>query len=125
MNKRHTFHHHSNHEHFRHGRLPFSPLVRTIISAIALKMLKKQEMHGYQLAEEISKFVGRKMPKPMIYSLLKRLEHENFVVSRWDMPESGPAKRIYRITDLGVQALERKLKSVMQLKELLEKILEE
>ncbi|RLE65521.1 MAG: hypothetical protein DRJ47_04940 [Thermoprotei archaeon] len=89
-----------------------------------LKVLSEKPTHGYQLAEEISKKLGKEVPRPMIYNILKHLEERGFATSKWEFGESGPARKIYYITEEGQEALKRKIERIRKFKELLEKILE-
>jgi PadR family transcriptional regulator, regulatory protein PadR len=49
-----------------------------------------------------------------MYRLLRSMEEEGLVTSSWETPESGPSKRVYAITDLGLEALELMAHSLSQ-----------
>jgi DNA-binding PadR family transcriptional regulator len=42
-----------------------------------------------------------------IYRLLRGLEDQGFVESTWQTAESGPSRRVYTMTERGVDALEQ------------------
>jgi DNA-binding PadR family transcriptional regulator len=42
-----------------------------------------------------------------IYRALHALEKDGMVTRRWDIPEAGPARLIYTITEAGVAYLQR------------------
>ncbi len=61
----------------------------------------------------------------MVYGLLRRLERHGFIYSRWSVEESGPARRIYRITEEGLDYLEDSLGRLKRVKSLIECLLSE
>ena len=72
-----------------------------------LLRIAKKPMHGYELLEDLEK-----MPHPGapdtggLYRMLRNMEEEGLLQSSWDTGESGPARRIYRITEKGMVNLE-------------------
>lgn len=63
--------------------------------------------YGYELIQNIQKFgfVEGQAPPGMIYRHLHQLEGDGLVFSEWDTEASGPAKRMYRLTDEGKETL--------------------
>lgn len=63
--------------------------------------------YGYELIQNIQQFgfVEGEAPPGMIYRHLRQLEQDGLVVSEWKTEDSGPAKRIYRLTDEGREVL--------------------
>ncbi len=110
-----------NKHHEKHLR-PKTPFFG-IMPLVILKVLSSRSMHGYQLAEELTRIFGREIPKPLVYVTLKRLEERGLVVSRWEMGESGLPRRIYQITDKGTNVLDRGLKRVEKFKRVLDFLL--
>ena len=122
-------HHEEHHLHLPHERLPH-PHKRGIlppffISAAILKIISKNPMHGYQIAEEISKMLGKEIPKPIVYITLKKLESFGFVVSKWEMREKGPARKVYYITEEGLMILKNYLNLLKKVKAFIDKLLKE
>lgn len=72
-----------------------------------LLILKGKDSHGYELIEKISEFRFHDSPPDVgaIYRTLRNMEKEGWVKSKWNTKESGPAKRIYRITPQGEEIL--------------------
>ena len=67
-------------------------------------------LHGYiivQLAAASPMFGGKKPDATGIYRALKRMEENELVISEWETPEEGSAKRIFTITEKGRQCLRR------------------
>ncbi len=63
--------------------------------------------HGYQLAEEANQLgLAETIIEPAaVYRCLRALEADGCVVSDWDTTGSGPARRVYRLTEIGMQRL--------------------
>lgn len=72
------------------------------LPAFLLLFLAEGPAHGGALLSTLQE----RLPVPRVdsgavYRVLQDLEKEGAVVSRWDTAESGPAKRIYTITEKG------------------------
>ena len=69
--------------------------------------LKIKPSYGYELINNIQKFgfVQGQAPPGMIYRHLRGLEADGLVQSEWHTEGSGPARRIYRLTPEGDEAL--------------------
>jgi poly-beta-hydroxybutyrate-responsive repressor len=69
--------------------------------------LKIKASYGYELIQEISRFgfVEGAAPPGMIYRHLRDLEENGMVASEWETEGTGPAKRVYQLTDEGEKAL--------------------
>ncbi|MCE5335662.1 MAG: PadR family transcriptional regulator [Desulfobacteraceae bacterium] len=63
--------------------------------------------YGYQLIQNLQDFgfVEGQAPPGMIYRHLRQLEEDGLVLSEWMMEETGPAKRMYQLTDEGREML--------------------
>ncbi len=71
---------------------------------LLLELAKKQS-HGYELIELLSQ-EGGAVPDPgNFYRILRMLEEEGLVCSTWDTQNAGPARRVYELTDQGVEYL--------------------
>jgi poly-beta-hydroxybutyrate-responsive repressor len=69
--------------------------------------LLRKESYGYELIQNIQKFgfVEGNAPPGMIYRHLRQLEQDGLVLSTWETEGSGPAKRVYTLTDEGKELL--------------------
>uniref|UniRef100_A0A7V3RE36 PadR family transcriptional regulator n=1 Tax=Mesoaciditoga lauensis TaxID=1495039 RepID=A0A7V3RE36_9BACT len=77
------------------------------IGPFLLLALYQEPSYGYELMERLKNF-GFEMYMPdqtAIYKMLRSMEEKGFVSSRWDTEGSGPAKRMYDVTALGVELL--------------------
>ena len=72
-----------------------------------LLALKQKPSYGYELISVIPQFgfVEGQAPPGMIYRHLRDLEENGLVSSAWETDGSGPAKRVYQLTNEGVQVL--------------------
>jgi PadR family transcriptional regulator PadR len=63
--------------------------------------------YGYQLIQNIQNFgfVEGHAPPGMIYRHLRQLEEDGLVSSEWKTEETGPAKRMYQLTQEGREML--------------------
>jgi len=81
-----------------------------LIQPAILAVLAEEPSHGYRVAERIGEmpnFGGVKPDVSGIYRFLKSMESKGLVVSSWDMPGKGHAKRLYEITTAGEACLAR------------------
>ena len=67
-------------------------------------------MHGYQLMEDLNR---RGYVKPgtleagTVYTMLRRMERGGLLTSEWEDKESGPDRRVYKVTPEGEELLVR------------------
>jgi PadR family transcriptional regulator len=70
-----------------------------------LKALQTKESYGYEIAKALKQDRGS-AHTGYLYGVLGEMEKEGLIESEWKKSESGPPKKIYRITALGSQSLE-------------------
>lgn len=82
---------------------------------LVLGLLMSQSQHGYQINDFIERNLGRvsNMKKATAYSILKRLEKEEKVVSTVSQDGNRPAKQIYTITELGERSFLTLLRKIL------------
>jgi PadR family transcriptional regulator PadR len=68
-----------------------------------LLLLHCDEIHGYELPASLRPFGFAANPVDLstIYRLLRNLENEGLVTSHWHISNTGPARRLYRLTAEG------------------------
>lgn len=82
---------------------PGGARVRGLVHSWLLLHLARGPAHGYELLERLG---DEEAPDPgFLYRALRSLEEEGLVQSSWDTAGSGPARRVYAITDLGLDYL--------------------
>jgi PadR family transcriptional regulator PadR len=77
--------------------------IHRFLESCLLLLLHCGETHGYDLLEALMPFGFDQNPvdSSTVYRVLHVLEERGFVTSRWDAGTSGPARRLYRITEEG------------------------
>jgi len=76
--------------------------------SVILLLLNEKPSHGYELADRLAEFnLGRKGIGQMggLYRLLSFLEEEGYITSSWETNDSGPAKKIYKTNQTGLDYL--------------------
>jgi DNA-binding PadR family transcriptional regulator len=76
------------------------------LRAWILVALGDKELHGYELMSKVCEvFPGLIAPGPSGmgrgYRILRMLEMEGLITSKWSTEEAGPAKRVYKLTPEG------------------------
>ena len=79
---------------------------RTWLTPYLLMMLRSWNAYGYELVRQLTLFGFGAVDPGTVYRALRDLERDGYVTSAWDTSvTSGPARRVYTITDAGVAAL--------------------
>jgi PadR family transcriptional regulator len=72
-----------------------------------LLLLRERPTHGYELLEELPAFTGEsRVDMGNLYRILRALEEDGLVSSKWEAGAPGPAKRTYELTDEGKRLLD-------------------
>ena len=82
-------------------------LYRFVEPVILLLLKEKGEAHGYELAGSVAEhaLTDAQIETAALYRTLRTLESNGHVESRWDVSGSGPARRLYRLSDSGLEHL--------------------
>ena len=100
------------------GRAPRGD-VRTAV----LLLLAEEPMHGYQLR---GKLVERGFVRPnrlgsgAVYTILRRMDAHGLLRSEWERTQSGRQRRVYEVTEEGVDALKMGLETLIKRKALMD-----
>ncbi len=71
-----------------------------------LLQLARKPAHGYELMEALEDGDAGQAPDPgTLYRTLRALEEDGLVRSTWNTEGAGPARRVYELTDQGVEFL--------------------
>jgi PadR family transcriptional regulator, regulatory protein PadR len=69
---------------------------------ILLLTLRERPSYGYEMLEQIAKRFGLGAEiTGTVYRTLRQMEKDALVKSSWGRSKSGPARRVYAITELG------------------------
>jgi poly-beta-hydroxybutyrate-responsive repressor len=83
-------------------------LPKDFLRPCLLLLLREGEAHGYELAERLGTFGFDHSDPGALYRALRKLEREGLVASSWARSESGPPKRVYGLTEQGVEELDHR-----------------
>ena len=92
-----------------------------------LRILYEKPTHGYQLMEALKERSSgcHKLETGSIYTLLRRMERRGLLTSEWKHAENtGPNRRVYRVTEKGVEALRSGLESIVKRKTMMDDLTE-
>lgn len=80
---------------------------RSVLEVAILSSLAESRSHGYNLVDQIEALTGDLIcvDAGSMYRLLRAMEGEELVSSSWQTPEAGPSRRVYVITEQGLEAL--------------------
>ncbi|MBA2640812.1 MAG: helix-turn-helix transcriptional regulator [Nocardioidaceae bacterium] len=82
------------------GEVPVD-LPRNYLRPCLLLLLAEGTSHGYELLEQISALGLDRVDPGGLYRCLRAMDQEGLVRSAWEPSTSGPARRIYELTDEG------------------------
>ncbi len=92
----------------QHGRWHVLARVERFAEPALLLLLRERPAHGYDLLERLPELTGEaRIEMGNLYRLLRALEEEGLVSSRWDASSPGPAKRRYALTPAGERLLDQ------------------
>jgi poly-beta-hydroxybutyrate-responsive repressor len=95
----------SRHHHGGGWRV-FARVERFTEPAILL-LLRERPAHGYELLEALPVLTGEsRVDMGNLYRVLRALEEDGLVTSRWEAGEPGPAKRTYELSTEGRHLLD-------------------
>ena len=91
----------------------------TFVQPRVLLELAKKPAHGYELIERLSKEGGGPPEPGNFYRMLRALEEEGLVSSRWNTQNTGPARRVYELTEQGLDFLDAWAATIQQTQHML------
>lgn len=103
----------------RGGRL------RGFIQPRLLLQLAQKPAHGYELMDVISQEDELSTDPGSLYRILRAMEEDGLVKSNWDTSGGGAARRIYQITDQGMDHLHAWMVSIRKTRQMLDNFLAE
>ncbi|ADE36794.1 PadR family transcriptional regulator [Methanohalophilus mahii] len=98
---------------------------RRWIQFLILRVVCQEPLHGYGIVKAIEELSeGRHIIKSgTMYTTLRRMEKEGLLESFWERSDTGPDKRMYKVTRDGRKHLKEWLEMLMERKRMMEKIL--
>jgi PadR family transcriptional regulator PadR len=80
-------------------------LLKGVLSMVLLHLLAEQESYGYEVAQRLHAAGFADVLEGTVYPALTRLEREGRLATRLVPSPSGPARKYYRLTPSGLDAL--------------------
>ena len=80
-------------------------LLKGVLSLLLLHLLAEQESYGYEVVQRLHGAGLSDILEGTVYPALSRLEREGRVISRLVSSNAGPARKYYRPTPAGYDAL--------------------
>jgi poly-beta-hydroxybutyrate-responsive repressor len=78
------------------GRMP-----KNFLASWLLLLMRNGSTYGYQLSQTLA-VMGLGLVDPAtVYRTLRQLEEEGMITSTWNPGPTGPARRVYMLSDLG------------------------
>jgi len=102
-------------------------LYRFIEPVVLQLLLEKGTAHGYELAMAVARnqLTDSEVDRGAVYRTLRLLEEVGHVTSNWEIPDTGPARRAYRLTESGLRHLEEWHQVLERLSESLRRLVDE
>lgn len=99
--------------------------LRGLLHIVILSLIKDKTAHGGEIYQRLKEKFGIDAPRAIIYALLRRMERDGLLVSTWDIRESGPARRMYTITEDGLEYYQSALERFREVMKIIKVLLEE
>lgn len=93
---------------------------------LILRIIHEKPSHGYQIMEELERItLGKYTPEPgAVYTMLRRMDERGLLTSEWEKKETGADRRVYTLTEAGVQALGEGLEMVKKRRPLMDSLVQ-
>lgn len=110
----------------RHDNAACPRRIERFLEPCLLLILHCSEAYGYELMDKLDEFGFDQSPADLstVYRVLRYLEEQELVISRWDTEGGGPARRLYQITAAGDEFLAQWVNSLRQTDRVLHHFLE-
>ena len=79
-----------------------SQLRKGVLELLVLRLVAlKGELHGYAIVKELFALGPLVAGESTVYPLVRRLESDGLLSSRWVESETGPPRKYYQLSDAG------------------------
>ncbi|GAB76916.1 putative PadR family transcriptional regulator [Austwickia chelonae NBRC 105200] len=80
---------------------------RVFLSYVTLRLLVTYPDDGNAVMTRLRNVGYRDLESSALYPLLKKMEKDGLITYQWGMPDQGPARRIFSLTDRGLEQVTR------------------
>lgn len=82
-------------------------LLKGALEGLVLQIIKnKQETYGYEITNELVQMGFQEIVEGTVYTVLLRLEKKGWVTTEKRKSELGPARKFYKLNQVGKNELE-------------------
>ena len=99
--------------------------LKGLLHIAIIDLIKDKPTHGGEIYQAIKEKFKIDAPRGIIYALLRRMEDDSLIISNWNIQESGPARRIYHITEDGLEYLKCSLERLRRAGQMIHILLKE
>ena len=99
--------------------------LRGLLHITIINLIKDKPAHGGEIYHSLKEKFKIDVPRGIIYALLRKMEGDSLIVSNWDIQETGPARRIYYITEDGLEYLKDYLERLRRASQMIHILLED
>ncbi|WP_246469704.1 PadR family transcriptional regulator [Cohnella nanjingensis] len=83
-----------------------SQVRRGLLEYCILQLIGKEPRYGYELVTLLSRWEPLAVTEGTLYPLLRRLLKDQIIESYWQESESGPPRKYYRLTGIGISLMD-------------------
>lgn len=98
-------------------------LRRTLLRPCLVLLLAEHPSYGYDLLEQMRDLGLERIDRAGVYRTLRSMEEEGLVESEWEPSSTGPARRIYTLTEQGRDWLDERAGTLRETVDLLHRYL--
>lgn len=102
-----------------------SQFLRGTLEGCILKIIRDEEVYGYEIAEKLNRYGLYEVSEGTIYPLLLRLEKNGFVNSVKKESALGPKRKYYSLSSLGKKELKDFYDNWGELRDSIDRIFED
>jgi len=108
------------------GKFELTIPIERSIQAELLLLLGQKPSHGYELIQRLNEaeFKSGEADAATVYRNLRGMDKDGLIESHWEVGESGPGRRLYKLTTQGEESLKVWAKYIAQQKTKLENFLQ-
>ena len=81
-------------------------LLKGVLDGCVLSVIEKEVVYGYVLSQKLQQAGLEDVSEGTIYPVLLRLQKNGYIVGEMRPSDSGPDRKYYEITPLGLEALQ-------------------
>lgn len=97
-----------------------------VIQLLILRFVDESPLHGYLILQKIQEIMGNSNgpESGTIYTLLRRLEKRNILISTWEKGTTKIDRRIYSLTENGRLELKQGLEMIKKRRKLFDELID-